>query len=41
MKTGFEAPEFQRELANFIKVVGDIRSKQPASPCQVLDNEEG
>jgi hypothetical protein len=38
--TAFETPEFQWELANFIKVIGDIRSRPLDLASQALDNED-
>jgi hypothetical protein len=36
---GLELPAFQRELADFIKVIGDIHSRRPSVPSQALDND--
>ncbi len=39
ISVGRETPEFRRELADFIKVIGYIRSAQLRTHSQTLDND--
>jgi hypothetical protein len=37
---GFETPEFRRELANFVKLIGDIRLNRSLKQSATLDNDK-
>ena len=39
--SAFDTPEMRREIAQFVKLVGSIRSQFRPNKPQVLDNESG